>query len=71
MYRNGDNLRRGWRIRRSSDGGDVEIKCSAPATIRSLTERVHVWTSMALGSNNCILDVSKDGILPVSCRAEP
>lgn len=45
--------------------GDVEIICSAPTTIHSLTDRVHVWTSTALGSNNCILDVSKHGIFPV------
>lgn len=51
--------------------GVWKIKCSALATIRSLTERVHVWTSTALGSNNCILAVSKHGILPVLCRAEP
>lgn len=55
----------------AATGGGVEIKRSAPTSVRSLTERVHVWTSMALGSNNCILDVSKDGILPVLCRAEP
>lgn len=57
----------GW----ESSGGDVEIKCGAPTTIHSLTDRVHVWTSIALGSNNCILDVSKHGTPPVLCRAEP
>lgn len=40
-------------------GGDADIKSST----HYQTDRVHVWTSLALGSNNCILDVSKHGIL--------
>lgn len=34
------------------------------------TERVRVWTSGALGSNNCILDVSKQSTLG-ACWVEP
>lgn len=35
-----------------------------------LTESVRAWTSRALGSNNCILDVSKQSSLR-ACRVEP
>lgn len=63
MHGCGDNLH-SLRVE-GSDG--MLAKCGAPSTTRSLTERVHVWTSLALGSNNCILDVSKEGILPVLC----
>jgi len=48
-------------------GGDVDINSTAPTTMYHLTDKVHVWTSTALGSNNCILDVSKQGILSALC----
>lgn len=43
---------------RGKDSNGVEIKCPF-----ALKECVCVWTSGALGSNNCILDVSKQSTL--------
>lgn len=43
---------------------------NGPTTVHFLTEPMHVWTSRALESNNCSLDVSKHGVLLALCRAE-
>lgn len=48
-----------------------KLSATLPQLSPSLTDRMHVWTSTALGSNNCILDVSKHGIPAALCRGEP